>query len=926
NTFTLSIADANEAPTALTLSNVTSALSDTISTAARVHLADLAITDDALGSETIALTGADAASFEIYNGALYLKAGVSLDADVKAAYSVSITVDDATIGAGPEITHTFNLDVGAGLGLAFANTTTSLAENTSTAARIKVADLLVTDDAGTPTLSLTGADAASFEIDGGALYLKAGVALNYEAKASYAVSVVMDEPTIGSGPDITRSFTLSVSDVNEAPTAIVLSNTVTSLAENTSTASRIKVADISLTDDALGSETISIIGSDASFFEIDGGALYLKAGVALNFEGKQNYSITVIADDASIPGNPDVTQAFNLALTNVNEAPTALTFTNTVTTLAENTSTAARVKVADLNISDDALGTETNTLSGADASSFEIYNGALYLKAGVTLNYEAKSSYSVIVNVDDTTVGSTPDVSQSFTLTITDVNEAPSAVAFTNTTTSLAENSSTATRVKMADIGVTDDALGSESFYVSGADAASFEIISGVLYLKSGVALDYEAKASYAVMVNVDDTSVGANPDAWQSFTLNLTNVNEAPSLNWSGVTTQASGVTWTNGTLTLAAPEDIATGVVLGRLSTIDAEGSANLRYELTGANAGRFTINATTGDIALASALNYEASPNSFSVGVTVWDGGTIGAGLSASGTFTIAALNVNEAPVGTGFYYYYAANRPVGTTVGTVSASDPESQALTFSIQAVESTTVLGGDSTISNLATTTYTVTSAGVVKVNAAVFVGVGALRTDTITVRVTDASGLTRDIFATAEYDRRSAGGGGGGGGGGGVIPPIVFDLNGDGITLTSFAESNVEMDSNGDGVADPIGWIGADDGFLALDRNGDGFIGGIDEIRFTGDAEGARSDLEGLRVYDTNENGFLDAGDARFGEFRIWQDLNQDGIGQADEVTGLADRQVTALNLSLTLTGQSLEGATDNVLYGTSVYVRDDG
>jgi hypothetical protein len=40
------------------------------------------------------------------------------------------------------------------------------------------------------------------------------------------------------------------------------------------------------------------------------------------------------------------------------------------------------------------------------------------LKAGTTLNAGTKPSYSVTVNVDDPTVGSTPDASTNFTLTI----------------------------------------------------------------------------------------------------------------------------------------------------------------------------------------------------------------------------------------------------------------------------------------------------------------------------------------------------------------------------------------------------------------------------------------------------------------------------------------------------------------------------
>jgi Ca2+-binding RTX toxin-like protein len=921
--FTMTLSDANEAPTALTFTNVTSSISDTASTASRIHIADLVVSDDALGAETMGLTGADAASFEIFNGALYLKAGVALDAGTQSTYDVSVTVDDPAIGSGPELTQAFTLSVGAGLALSFDNVVASLSESTSTASRVKVADLVVADDVGTPTLSLTGADAAAFEIFNGALYIKAGVALNYEAKTTYQVTVNMDDPNVGSGVDLTRDFTLTISDANEAPTALAFTNTTTSLAENTSTATRIKLADLNVTDDALGSEVLGLSGADAAFFEIIGSTLYLKAGVTLNFEAKASYSVNVTVDDASVGATPDISQAFTLSVTDLNEAPTSLTLTNTVTSLAENTSTATRIKVADLGIADDALGTETIAVTGADAASFEIYNGALYLKAGVALNYEAKSSYAVTVTVDDPTVGATPDLSQSFTLTVTNVNEAPTSVSFANTTTAIQENTSTATRIKMADIVVADDALGAENITLSGADAGSFEVIGGVLYLKAGVTLNYEAKSSYSVTVNVDDPTVGAAPDVSQAFTLSVTNVNEAVSLDWAASSAQVAGATWNAATHTLAVPENVATGVVVGDLaaSDLDTGAFANFRFELTGANASLFTINAVTGEIALAAPLNYEATPHTFSVGVTVWDGGAAGSGMSASGTFTIDALNVNEAPVGSGFWYYYAGGRSSGTTVGTMTASDPEGSAVTFSIYAVSRQTNIDGEVTTSSLATSTYTITSAGVVKLNTNVGVAGGALKTDTITVRLSDASGNISYVNATAQYD-----GTGGGGGGGGQIPPIVLDLNGDGVTLVPFADSPVEMDVNSDGLADHMGWVGADDGLLALDRNGDGVIAGIEEISFAHDVEGAASDLEGLRAYDSNSNGFFDPGDAQFAEFRVWQDANQDGLAQAEEVTDLAGRQIAAINLTLTPTGQSPIGASDNVLYGTASFIRADG
>ncbi|HEY6891671.1 MAG TPA: SdiA-regulated domain-containing protein, partial [Solirubrobacter sp.] len=103
-----------------------------------------------------------------------------------------------------------------------------------------------------------------------------------------------------------------------------------------------------------------------------------------------------------------------------NQAPTAVSLTNPVATIAENASTTPRVKVANVTVTDDALGTNSLAVTGPDAGSFEVDASGLYLKAGTVLNRATKPSYSVAVTVDDTTVGATPDAtSATFTLTVT---------------------------------------------------------------------------------------------------------------------------------------------------------------------------------------------------------------------------------------------------------------------------------------------------------------------------------------------------------------------------------------------------------------------------------------------------------------------------------------------------------------------------
>ncbi|MGA1623150.1 MAG: hypothetical protein ACO36E_10540, partial [Synechocystis sp.] len=112
-----------------------------------------------------------------------------------------------------------------------------------------------------------------------------------------------------------------------------------------------------------------------------------------------------------------------IAITDVNETPTAVALENVVTTLAEDTDTAAPVKVADITVTDDALGDETITLSGDDAAMFEAVGTELFLKAGAALDFETNPQLNVTVEVDDDTVGTTPDVAADLAITVTDVEE-----------------------------------------------------------------------------------------------------------------------------------------------------------------------------------------------------------------------------------------------------------------------------------------------------------------------------------------------------------------------------------------------------------------------------------------------------------------------------------------------------------------------
>lgn len=164
------------------------------------------------------------------------------------------------------------------------------------------------------------------------------------------------------------------------------------------------------------------------------------------------------------------------------------------------------------------------------------------------------------------------------------------------------------------------------------------------------------------------------------------------------------------------------------------------------------------------------------------------------------------------------------------------------------------------------------------------------------------------------------------------TVAPIALDLNGDGIDLVAFQESSANFDWDGDGASQQTAWVGPQDGFLTIDLAADGSAGAdgvIDqrkEIAFTDWATGTTSDLEGLRIaFDSNGDSVLDNRDARWSEFRIWQDLNQDGKTDAGELKTLDEWGITSISLTAG-SGETSPRSDGSQVGATIDYTRDDG
>jgi uncharacterized delta-60 repeat protein len=288
---------------------------------------------------------------------------------------------------------------------------------------------LTSTDADTPE-SWTYALVAGVESNDNSLFsisgsdLVADASFDFEFRSSYSVRIRSTDST---GLWLEKSIAISVNNVNEVP-AFSLQNTVTALLENTSTAAAVQVADVAVTDDAIGTNVFTLYGPDAAVFEIVDSKLHLRAGTALNFERKATYSVTVQLDDSAVGVSPDQTTNFSLSVTDVNEAPT-LSLTSIVTSLNDNVSTNAAIRVADIAVADDAAGTNEFLLTGTESNLFEIVDSKLYLKAGSILNGAVKPELRLQVSVIDKALGSDPVTGGSASIQIHVAATTPEIIA-----------------------------------------------------------------------------------------------------------------------------------------------------------------------------------------------------------------------------------------------------------------------------------------------------------------------------------------------------------------------------------------------------------------------------------------------------------------------------------------------------------------
>ena len=236
-------------------------------------------------------------------------------------------------------------------------------------------------------------------------------------------------------------------------------------------------------------------------------------------DGVYPISVRLSDNDGGI-SNTLTSTAFIGELTNV--APT-LSLENTVTNLAEDTSVSQSTRVADIVITDEGLGTNELTLTGPDAELFEINGDQLSLRANAILNPEDNPVLDVTINVDDTTVGATPDATASLSIAVDYTLNTPPVAS--DLIVNVDENTSAIGTVTATDAD--DDTL--SYLIVSGNDDGLFQIdqLTGEISVTPDRELDFETTPNeYSLEFQVADNGSPARSDL-ATVTINVDPIND---------------------------------------------------------------------------------------------------------------------------------------------------------------------------------------------------------------------------------------------------------------------------------------------------------------------------------------------------------------------------------------------------------------
>lgn len=538
-----------------------------------------------------------------------LRSNTIFNYEVKSQYSIRIRTIDSKLGSF-EKEFTIQIidknDVPYGLNLSASN----VDENVPLGTVIGELSTLDTDTEDSHTYTLVpgeGADDNSkFTISGN--NLKTNTQVNFEGdQSSYDIRIRTTDTENGI---YENSFTINVIDVNEPPTALLITNT--EINENSELLTL--VGELSTTDEDLYDQhTYSFVegSNDNESFVLDGSNL--KVFVETDFEEKPVYVVRIKTDD----GNGEaIERQFVINIADINEAPEDVLIDNF--TIAENEPAGTLVgnlSAVDQDIEDEHKFSLLKDIP--DNKNFKLVD--TQLQSAILLDFETQSAYKVQVEVEDE-AGET--LIKTLTITVEDVIDGPTGITLSDNR--IAENSPNNEVIGLFSVQSPDaEPLDYDfTFEGTGYDNSYFSLDNNSL--KTAEVFDHEKDNELNIIVRATDFKGNYVQD---TFDIKVIDVNDQPS-----------DIVLSNNNI--AENQIISTSI--GSLSTVDQDISQSFTYNLEPSlDWDKFII--VGEELRTGVSFDYEEK-----VFYTVLIKSTDSEGASLTKQFTIEITDDNDSPI--------------------------------------------------------------------------------------------------------------------------------------------------------------------------------------------------------------------------------------------------------------------------------------
>ncbi|ASJ72713.1 cadherin domain-containing protein [Granulosicoccus antarcticus] len=697
---------------------------------------------DTVGSITWSIAGGNtgnAFAIDVNTGEITVANTAAIDYENSQQFTLSITASDG-VNADDTENVIININDAADEPLRSIVDIDGLAdrvdENSAIGSSVGIEADTSDGDAGqTISYSLSSNPGNLFSIDTVTGKVTTAVALNRETAASHTIEVTATSSDLSTA---NKSFVIQVGDVDEFDVGVVTDNNADSniVKEDSKAGAIVGVTAIASDGDSTDTVSYALSNNAGGLFAINSTTGVVTLTGALDRETAASHTIEVTATSSD---SSTTTQSFVILVGDVDEFDVGVVTDNdsAINTVDENATAGATVGItATATDADSTNNTVSYSLSNNPGSLFSIDAATGVVTLAGALDRETAASHTIEVTATSTDSSSS---TQSFVILVGDIDEFNVGVvtdsnAATNT---IDENASAGATVGITASASDEDSTNNTVSYTLSNNAGGLFTINATTGIVTLVgALDREAAASHTIEVTATSTDSSSST---QSFVILVGDIDEFNV-----------GVVTDNDAATNTIDENASAGATVGiTASASDADSTNNtVSYSLSNNPGSLFSIDATTGVVTLAGALDREtAASHTIEVTATSTDSS------SSTQSFVILVGDIDEFNVGVVTDSNAATNTidenaSAGATVGiTASASDEDSTNNTVSY-------------TLSNNAGGLFTINATtGIVTLVGALDREAAASHTIEVTATSTDSSSSTQSfVILVGDIDEFNVG------------------------------------------------------------------------------------------------------------------------------------------------------------------------